>query len=206
MLNFDAATEINDRASDEVGQVNGTGQNMASEYEGREQDYIPVSQLDMFLNVSHNRDDTPEMVEFRAFFRGIGSRHFTADALMVLGPSHHEPGPAFGQNTLPSDDLWNNVIPLVKALDALCDGLGYPVVILSCHRNARYNAAVNGVPGSQHLLFQAADFVARKGSPDDWYNAARDLRDSGQFRGGLGLYDGFVHLDVRGTNVDWAFK
>ena len=31
----------------------------------------------------------------------------------------------------------------------------------------------------------------------------RDLRNRGLFRGGVGGYSGFTHIDTRGQNVDW---
>jgi len=32
---------------------------------------------------------------------------------------------------------------------------------------------------------------------------ARGLRSRGHFRGGVGRYSSFTHIDTRGRNVDW---
>ncbi len=50
-------------------------------------------------------------------------------------------------------------------LDPLRQAWGRPIAVTSGYRCPQLNKAVGGVPGSQHLLGQAADIVA--GSPRD---------------------------------------
>ena len=99
--------------------------------------------------------------------------------------------------------LWDNVVPLVLAMDAIRAEIGGPATITSCYRGADYNACVGGVPSSFHRRFMAADFVGATGTSVNWTAAARRARDQGNFSGGIGIYDSFVHVDVRGSNVDF---
>ncbi len=52
--------------------------------------------------------------------------------------------------------------------------------------------------------FSAIDFMAKSNSgPAQWGNVVRQLRQSGLFKGGIGVYPSFVHVDTRGVNRDW---
>jgi hypothetical protein len=41
------------------------------------------------------------------------------------------------------------------------------------------------------------------GSPVTLRRILREMRDEGLFRGGIGRYPTFTHVDVRGKNADW---
>ncbi len=176
---------------------------MENVFEGMEHDFAPESELAALLNQSFSRDDTEDMVAFREFYDRIGARFFSADEFMVLGPSHHGNGACKGKNRLADRALWPNMVPLVHAMDAVRESYGAPLVITNCYRSPDYNACVGGVSKSFHKSFRAADFVGRSGSSREWADAARKARDKGAFSGGIGLYAGFVHVDVRGSNADW---
>ena len=97
--------------------------------------------------------------------------------------------------------------PLCEALEALRERLGgRPVRVLSGYRSGAYNRAVGGARASQHLEGRAADVTVRGRSPEEVLAAALALYAEGVARiGGLGLYPGFVHLDVRpGRLVRWG--
>lgn len=177
---------------------------MSDMTEGNERDIVPGDVLADVLDQSLSRADTPDMVAFRAYFDSLGAQHFSADEFMVLGPSNHVPGGACeGKNALAPKALWDNVAPLVAAMDAIRAELGAPIRITNCFRSDDYNACVGGVPDSFHRTFRAADWVGGGGSSGDWAEAARAVRDRGGFAGGIGIYNGFVHVDVRGHAVDW---
>ena len=77
------------------------------------------------------------------------------------------------------------------------------VEIVSAYRNPAYNARCPGAKaGSYHQANVAADVVfpvrASKVAA-----TARDLRRRGLFRGGVGGYAGFTHIDTRGKNANW---
>jgi uncharacterized protein YcbK (DUF882 family) len=115
-------------------------------------------------------------------------------------------------NSVPPQDLWKNIAPTLKVLDRLRQDLGTVIKITSSYRDPDYNACVGGVSNSQHRFFMAVDFVAGMGTPAVWAAKLRSYR--GQqfvipgignytFKGGIGTYSSFVHLDTRGYNADW---
>lgn len=89
-----------------------------------------------------------------------------------------------------------------NALDPLRERFGPVTVISGCRTTAR-NAAVGGAPLSHHLYARhltspAADVACAQGTPRDWYAFLDGLRV-----GGLGLYPGHVHVDLRTTRARW---
>lgn len=99
----------------------------------------------------------------------------------------------------PQEWIEARLVPLCRALEALraaCSGRR--ITILSGYRTPTYNAAVGGVPKSQHLEGRAADIRVAGLAPPQVYDAALRLYGLGRIEiGGLGLYPGWVHLDVR---------
>lgn len=70
-------------------------------------------------------------------------------------------------------------------------------------RTTTHNQDVGGAPRSFHLCVAgrvgaAADVRFRTGSPRQWYDFL-DQRGAG----GLGLYDGYVHVDTRRGKARW---
>ena len=107
-------------------------------------------------------------------------------------------------NTDPPPALWPNVIPLAKLLQKFRDRIGAPVRLTSVYRSPAYNRAIGGATNSLHMQFRAADLtVVGMGTPADWAATLREMRDAGEFVGGIGTYNTFVHVDVRGTVSDW---
>jgi uncharacterized protein YcbK (DUF882 family) len=79
-----------------------------------------------------------------------------------------------------------------------------PVTISSGFRTQRTNAAVGGADLSRHLYHAfptspAADFRARRGSVADWAREA----EKHMAAGGLGVYDGHLHADLRPIRSRW---
>lgn len=140
--------------------------------------------------------------DFAAFFAAEAppGAPFAAAEFLVKGGAHE----ANGLNTDPPRALWPNAVPLFAALTALREAAGAPVRITSCYRSPAYNSAIGGAKQSQHMQFRAADVVIEDGGgPDAWAALARRLRAEGVFSGGVGRYPGFIHIDVRGVNVDF---
>ena len=79
--------------------------------------------------------------------------------------------------------------------------LGKPIRITSAYRSPAYNKRIGGVSNSTHVRFNALDLVTDK--PAALYLLLLDLRREGLFKGGLGLYRSFVHIDSRGHNATW---
>ena len=93
---------------------------------------------------------------------------------------------------------------LVAGLQALRERIGKPIHITSGYRCPKHNAAVGGVPKSQHLLGKAADIHVDGMSPAELYHQAAAI--PAFHDGGIGLYPDqhFVHVDVRGFATRWA--
>ncbi|MBY5706970.1 DUF882 domain-containing protein [Rhizobium leguminosarum] len=149
---------------------------------------------------------TFDMARYEAFIRGLGLSHFSPVEFLFLGNSNAPGGRCAGHNGLPPEDLWPNIAKTARMLDAIRQRLGAPIRILSCYRNASYNACVGGEDNSLHMRFNAVDWHCDRGTVDSWHRAALDVRSSSpEFAGGIGRYSrqGFIHVDTRGTNRDW---
>ncbi|KLK93825.1 hypothetical protein AA309_07170 [Microvirga vignae] len=149
-------------------------------------------------------DTTPEG-RFVKFLSGLNLQHFQPQEFLVLGAQNLS-GPAKGKNTLPPEDLWNNIVPTAKVLDVLRRRLGDKVRLSSVYRSPAYNALIPGAAGgSTHMQFRAADFSCADGLGSVWWaKQLSDLRDAGLFMGGIGVYPTFVHIDTRGQNVEFG--
>ena len=101
-------------------------------------------------------------------------------------------------------DLMPNLRALVEQLQALRDALGEPVRVLSGYRTKSHNKAVGGASQSQHLLAKAADITVKSKSPKQLKDFIENLITDGKVKfGGIGLYAGFVHVDIRKNKARW---
>ncbi len=97
-----------------------------------------------------------------------------------------------------------NVLEVAKNLQVLRDELDRPIRVNSGYRSPSYNRKVGGVSKSQHLLAKAADIVVRGMKPGEVKAEIEKLIESGQMKqGGIGLYNTFIHYDVRGSRARW---
>ncbi len=97
-----------------------------------------------------------------------------------------------------------NTQRLMEQLEVLRSELGKPVIVHSGYRTVAYNKRVGGEDQSQHLCGAAADITVSGYSPAQVHEKIEALIASGKMmQGGLGLYDGFVHYDVRGRKSRW---
>lgn len=98
----------------------------------------------------------------------------------------------------------NNLVKLATNLQVLRDDLGASMIINSGYRTPKYNKRVGGASASQHLLATAGDISQNKETPLELYKRIERLIKEGKMHnGGLGLYDTFVHYDVRATPARW---
>lgn len=137
---------------------------------------------------------------YRKFLSRMGLRRISVQQIM---DSHAK---AHGRihNTLPPRQLWGNIRSTLLAVDKVCARMGEPVgEVLSVYRCPAYNATCPGAKShSYHLRNNAID-MRFKSSPRKVAAMARDMRKAGLFKGGVGQYPGFTHLDTRGSNADW---
>ena len=101
-------------------------------------------------------------------------------------------------------EVYENIIKLASQLQFLRDYTGRPITINSAYRCPEHNAKVGGSKTSQHLLGKAADITIQSLKPAEVYALIEELIDMGHMlQGGLGLYDKFVHYDIRKTKARW---
>ena len=119
----------------------------------------------------------------------------------------------YGCPAMPYPEEWigERAIPLANVLEALRTELGgMHVQVTSGYRSPAFNEALRRagyrvVRNSQHCFGRAADVFVPGRSPIEVYSAALHLHLPGKVRlGGLGLYAGWVHIDIRpGSFVRW---
>lgn len=101
-------------------------------------------------------------------------------------------------------NLLDNVELLAKNLQVLRDHLGEPIHVTSGYRTPTYNAKVGGKKASLHLKAMAADLTTKNKTPKQLAAIIEKLIAERKMKqGGIGIYPGFVHYDVRGYKVRW---
>lgn len=136
--------------------------------------------------------------KFQAMLDQEGITHFTAEELFFRGASDER----LKLNTEPPEALWQNMVPTAVVANEARKRMGSPLVIKSAYRSPAYNRRIGGARFSQHMQFCALDLGTK--SPAKLYKILLEMRRDGLFKGGLGLYPSFVHVDTRGVNANWA--
>jgi hypothetical protein len=107
-------------------------------------------------------------------------------------------------NTLPPRAWWTRMGYTLRVTDRVALEMNVSEVeIISAYRAPAYNAHCEGAKSrSWHQANVAVDvkFPARASQVAA---AARNLRSRGLFKGGVGGYWNFTHIDSRGENMDW---
>lgn len=102
------------------------------------------------------------------------------------------------------NDLIPNVELLAKNLQELRDHLGEPIHINSGYRSPAHNAKVGGKKNSYHMKAMAADITCKSKTPKQLAAIIEKLIAAKKMKqGGLGIYPGFLHYDVRGSRARW---
>lgn len=97
-----------------------------------------------------------------------------------------------------------NLRMLAENLQVLRNYLGEPVSIISGYRTPAYNKKIGGVAYSKHLSASAADITVKSKTPQQLAGIIEMLIKDGHMRqGGIGVYPGFVHYDIRGFRARW---
>ena len=89
---------------------------------------------------------------------------------------------------------------LVEVLQKIRSHFGKPVTINSAYRTPTHNKKEGGATYSQHLYGTAADIVVSGVKPKEVAAFAETLLVC---TGGIGIYAGFTHVDVREVKSRW---
>lgn len=102
------------------------------------------------------------------------------------------------------DKYITNAKKVAENLQLLRDHLNEPIHINSAYRSPAHNKKVGGKPASQHLTASAADIACKSKSPKQLAAIIEKLIKDGVLKfGGMGVYPGFVHVDIRDGMVRW---
>jgi len=140
-------------------------------------------------------------MDYRDFIDGLNLRHFSADEL--IAQAHRVRGDV--TNSLPPEQLWSAIVPTLWIADQVRHHTGISLTVTSAYRSPDYNAKCpNSSPRSQHMANTALDLIPGGGRLSTVFDAFKQMRKAGAFRGGLGRYSSFIHIDTRGRNATWG--
>ena len=152
---------------------------------------------------------TDDQKEYAAFIDRLGLKFFEGREFAIYADRVRDGV----KNSLPPEALWMNIVPTLIVLDEIRRRAKTPITVLSAYRSPAYNRAVGGERASFHMKHMAIDFNAAGMSARELWThavAARNKKyklpdNAGEFvwRGGIGQYPGFVHIDCRGYNANW---
>lgn len=141
-----------------------------------------------------------DVLRYANFVQSLNLRNITPR--MVLAPHFKTRGRT--KNSLPPKNQWKQMGATLKVVDKMVVKMNAPLrEITSAYRSPRYNRAVGGKSRSYHMQNIALDLKFRGVSAYHANYVAKQLRSQGVFKGGIGRYPSFTHIDTRGTNVSW---
>lgn len=141
-----------------------------------------------------------ELHSYARFLSSLGLKHISVQEVIAS----HAKRKGSIWNTLPPRSYWRHMSQTLRVADEISARLGTSVKdVTSAYRTPSYNARCPGAkPNSFHkknfaldLKFHASTYTVAR--------VARSIREEGKFRGGIGRYSGFTHVDTRGYNADW---
>ncbi len=143
----------------------------------------------------------PNSDAYAAFLNSLNLRYITAEE--IIRP--HRNVRSGVENHLPPEHMWKRLVPTLKIADQVRHELGSELVCInSAYRSPEYNAVCSGAASrSYHMRNCALDLIFAAG-PEKAAETAMKLRESGAFKGGIGTYSGFIHIDTRGHNATWG--
>ena len=139
-------------------------------------------------------------MSYKDFIEGLSLKHFSAGEFLSQSKRVRNGV----QNSLPPESKWEAIVETAWIADLARRQLGFPLTITSAYRSPDYNSAVGGAVRSQHLANTALDLIPKNGKVEELYHQLICMRQGGAFKGGIGRYNAFVHLDTRGSNATWG--
>jgi uncharacterized protein YcbK (DUF882 family) len=102
------------------------------------------------------------------------------------------------------EEVLSEITKLAGNLQVIRDFIRKPMTLTNAYRCPKHNKEVGGVPNSQHILGKACDIQVNDMSPKEVFDTIATLIEHGHIsEGGLGLYNTFVHYDIRKTKARW---
>ena len=97
-----------------------------------------------------------------------------------------------------------NVIELAENLQIIRDEVGR-LDLTNAYRCKDHNSDVGGSTSSQHLVGKAADVKSKSIKPKEMAQIVNDLMKNEKIKtGGIGIYNTFTHIDIRGVRARWS--
>ena len=90
---------------------------------------------------------------------------------------------------------------LLAVLELVRNHFGSPVIITSGYRCPTHNKNVGGAPKSKHVEGIAADIKVKGFKPEEVHHFLTSTFPNSY---GIGLYNNWVHIDVRKTKARWG--
>jgi len=91
---------------------------------------------------------------------------------------------------------------LIYSLQHIRDIIEKPIIIHCLNRCETHNKNIGGVENSMHIKGMAADFHVKGVSIEDLHTRCMGMYNANFIKGGLGLYDWGVHIDI-GKKRNW---
>lgn len=105
------------------------------------------------------------------------------------------------------NDVKDNIVKLAIQLQTIRNHIKKPIHINSGYRCAYWNNIINGVPSSQHILGKAGDIRVIGLAPKKLSEQIERLIEAGDIlQGGVGVYNNFVHYDIRRYKARWDYR
>jgi len=160
-----------------------------------------VPELDFSAMPSHwVRQQGTLLNSYASYLNGLRLKNMTVQQVIKA----HARNKGSTWNVIPPRSMWRNMKNTLKVADAVSHRVGHTVNnIASAYRSPAYNRRCPGAsPQSYHMRNNALDLQYRT-SPRNVYAAAISLRQQGLYKGGVGSYRTFTHIDTRGVNTEW---
>ncbi len=141
------------------------------------------------------------LVEYNKYLASLRLQRLTAQQVI----SAHAKQRGVVWNRLPPKAWWTRMGYTLRVVDRIAVYMNMPVEeVVSAYRCPVYNAQCEGAKiGSWHQANVAVDVKFPVGA-HVVTATTRNLRDRGLFKGGVGSYPGFTHIDTRGVNINWG--
>jgi len=101
-------------------------------------------------------------------------------------------------------EVKDNIKLLAKELEKIRAAFNLPLKINSGYRSPKHNKSIGGASDSQHMKGTAADFTIPGRTPKQIAIVIEGLIKDGKIKeGGLGIYNNWIHYDIRGKKARW---